>query len=55
VTRDGIRYFVQSHGNTNIVIADRNGVWLCLIASLPSERLVETAATLRFRSSRENG
>lgn len=48
VSRDGVRYFVQSHGNTNIVIADRNGVWLCLIAALPSERLVEAAATLRF-------
>jgi hypothetical protein len=55
VTRDGIHYFVQSHGNTNIVIADRNGVWLCLIASLPSERLVETAATLRFGPIREHG
>ena len=50
VTRDGIRYFVQSHGNTNIVIANRNGVWLCLMAALPSERLVDTAATLRFES-----
>jgi hypothetical protein len=55
VTRDGLRYFVQSHGNTNFVIADRNGVWLCLIAALPSERLVETAATLRFGSVHEHG
>lgn len=55
VSRDGIRYFVQSHGNTNIVIADRNGVWLCLIAALPSERLIETAAALRFGPVGEHG
>ena len=55
VSRDGIRYFVQSHGNTNIVIADRNGVWLCLIAALPSDRLVEAAATLRFGAIHEHG
>ena len=55
VSRDGIRYFVQSHGNTNNVIADRNGVWLCLIAALPSDRLVEAAATLRFGPVREHG
>lgn len=47
VSRNGVEYRVQSSGGVNIVIAHRDGLWLCLMGELPVERLVEVAASLR--------
>jgi hypothetical protein len=48
VERDGSRFFVQSYGNLNMVSAERQGHWICLMGELPSERLVDLGARLRF-------
>lgn len=46
--RDGVRYHVQSSGKLNMVMAQRNDRWVCLIGELPAERLIDIAVQLRF-------
>jgi len=48
VTRGGVSYHVQSVGPLNMVMTERNGRWICLIAKLPAERLMDLAASLEF-------
>lgn len=48
VNRGGVDYYLQSSGKLNMVMAVRQGHWLCLIGELPSERLIEFADQLRF-------
>lgn len=46
--RGGVIYHVQSAGRLNMVMTDRQGRWVCLIAELPVERLMDLANQLRF-------
>ena len=47
--RDGVRYHVQAAGHLNMVMAERDGRWVCLIGALPPDRLIDVAARLRFQ------
>jgi hypothetical protein len=46
--RDGIRYHVQASGALNMVMAEREGKWVCLIGELPAERLIDLATQIKF-------
>ena len=48
VTRDGITYHVHDMAPLNMVMTERAGRWVCLIAQLPQEKLIDLAAHLRF-------
>jgi hypothetical protein len=48
ITHNGIDYHVQSVGTLNMVMTQRNGRWVCLIAKLPKDRLMDLAASLQF-------
>ena len=48
VTRAGVTYHVQSSGELNMVMAERQGQWVCLIGRLQAERLMDLADQLRF-------
>ena len=45
---DGLTYHVQSARGVNMVMAQRNGRWICLMGKLPTSRLTEIAQGLRF-------
>lgn len=47
-TRGGVAYHVQSSGGLQMVISERNGRWVCLIAKFPVERLMDLASELAF-------
>jgi hypothetical protein len=47
VIRNGMTIYIQSSAGINIVIAKKNERWVCLMADLPTERLVEITASLR--------
>ena len=46
--RNGVAYHVQAVGKLNIVMAERHGRWVCLIAEMPADRLMDVAAQLKF-------
>ena len=46
--RDGTTYRVQSAGGLNMVMTERNDRWVCLVARLPADRLMDIAARLKF-------
>ena len=46
VTYSNRQYFVQIFGQTNIVVTDRNGLWLSLIGQTSTDRLIEIADTI---------
>jgi hypothetical protein len=48
ITRDGVRYHVESADAVTMVSAERDGRWVCLMGELPAERLVDLAAQMRF-------
>ena len=48
VTRNSIVYHVQAVGRLNMVMTERNGRWICLIATLPAERLMDLGSNLQF-------
>jgi len=48
VMRDGDEYHVQSAGSLNMVMTQRDGRWVCLIAKLPADRLMQLASSLQF-------
>jgi hypothetical protein len=48
VTRGGITYHIQSVGQLNMVMTERNGRWICLIAKLPVNRLMDLGSSLEF-------
>jgi hypothetical protein len=45
---DGVTYHVQSAQGVNMVMAQRNDRWVCLMGKLPTSRLIEVAQSLRF-------
>ncbi|MDB5326890.1 MAG: hypothetical protein JWM57_2459 [Phycisphaerales bacterium] len=47
-TRAGIQYHVQSVGDVNMVMTEREGRWVCLVARLSVDRLMDLASNLRF-------
>jgi hypothetical protein len=46
--RNGMEYHVQATGTLNMVMTQRQGRWVCLIARLPVERLMDLASSLEF-------
>lgn len=48
VVRGGVTYHVQSAGSLNMVMTERQGRWVCLVAELPTERLMDIATRLEF-------
>jgi len=48
IDRDGTKFFVQSYGALNMVSANRQGHWVCLMGELPTERLIDLGAHLQF-------
>ncbi len=48
VDHGGVTYHVQSFEQTNMVMTERGGRWVCLISELPAERLMDIAQKLRF-------
>jgi len=46
--RNGIEYHIQSAGALNMVMTQREGRWICLIAKLPVDRLMDLASSLQF-------
>jgi hypothetical protein len=48
VARNGIEYHVVSTGPLNMVMTQRGERWVCLIAKLPADRLMELASSLQF-------
>ena len=46
VTYSDRRYFVQIFGETNIVVTDRDGLWLSLIGQTSTDQLIEIADTM---------
>jgi hypothetical protein len=48
VTRDGVTYHVHDMSPLNMVMTERGDRWVCLIAELPQEKLIELASRLQF-------
>ncbi|HVT90826.1 MAG TPA: hypothetical protein VHD56_18375 [Tepidisphaeraceae bacterium] len=48
IVRDGFSYRVETVGKLNMVMTERNDRWICLIAELPSDQLVNLAKSLQF-------
>jgi hypothetical protein len=48
VVRAGVTYHVQTVGQLNMVMTERNDRWICLIGALPKERLMDLASGLGF-------
>jgi hypothetical protein len=48
VTRDGVTYHTHAVGTLNMVMTERGGRWVCLIAELPADQLIDLACRLRF-------
>jgi hypothetical protein len=49
VVRDsGSNYHVETIGVLNMVMTERDGRWVCMIAELPSDRLISLASKLEF-------
>ena len=46
--RGWVTYHLQTSGRLNMVMTERNGRWVCLIAELPVERLMDFGEQLRF-------
>jgi hypothetical protein len=46
--RNGVSYHVQSSGKLNMVMTERHDRWVCLIAEMPAEQLMDLAARLEF-------
>lgn len=46
VTQGEVRYHVQSSGDLNMVMTERNGQWICLIGALEVGRLMEMASQI---------
>lgn len=47
VARGGVNYYLLSSGGVNIVVAQRDGLWICMMGELPVERIVDFTASLR--------
>jgi hypothetical protein len=46
--RNGVTYHVQSSGQLNMVMTERNGRWVCLIGQTSGEQLMDLADKLQF-------
>ncbi|MDP9172337.1 MAG: hypothetical protein M3O30_00525 [Planctomycetota bacterium] len=47
-TRNNIAYHVQSVGTLHMVMTERNGQWICLIANLPVDHMMDLASSIKF-------
>jgi hypothetical protein len=45
---NGVSYHVQASGKLNMVMTERHDRWVCLIAEMPAEQLMDLAARLEF-------
>jgi hypothetical protein len=48
VVRDGVTYHTHSTGKLNMVSAVRDGRYVCLVGAVPTDRLIDLAAQLKF-------
>ena len=48
VTKDGVTYHVHEMSPLNMVMTERSGRWVCLIAQLPQANLIDLASRLQF-------
>jgi hypothetical protein len=48
IVRNGAKYHLQSSKELNMVMTERDGRWICLIAALSSDRLIEIAGSIQF-------
>ena len=48
LVRDGATYHVQSTGPLNMVMTEREGRWVCMMAELSVDRLISIASALKF-------
>ena len=48
IVYDGVTYHVQSSGNLQMVMTERDKRWVCLIGPLAQDRLIEIARGIRF-------
>ena len=46
--REGVTYRVQSSGDLNMVMTQRQDVWLCVMGKLPIDRLITLASEMKF-------
>jgi hypothetical protein len=47
-TVGGIEYRLQSKGNLNMVMTQRNGRWICLMGTLTDDQLIEMAQSIKL-------
>ena len=48
VVRDGVTYRVQSSGDLNMVMTQRQDVWLCVMGKLPIDRLISLTSEMKL-------
>ena len=48
VVRDGVTYRVQSSGDLNMVMSQRQDIWLCVMGKLPIDRLISLASEMKL-------
>ena len=48
VERDGVTYHTHAAGGLNMVSTVRDGRYVCLIGSVPTDHLIDFATQLRF-------
>ena len=48
VIKDGVTYHVHELAPLNMVMTERSGRWVCLIAQLPQEKLIDLGSRLKF-------
>jgi hypothetical protein len=48
LTRDGVTYRVQSSGDLNMVMTQRQDVWLCVMGKLPIDRLIRLSSEMKL-------
>jgi hypothetical protein len=48
INRNGVTYHVQSSGQLNMLMTQRNGRWICLIGQTSNEGLMDLADQLQF-------
>lgn len=48
VRRDGVSYYLHEYEGLSMVTTHKQGRWVCLIAEMPVEKLLENAVALKF-------
>jgi hypothetical protein len=48
MVKDNIRYHIQKSGQLNMVMAERDGLWICLISDLDAPQLMSMASEIKL-------